>query len=275
MRFYEIEPDDRERLKQRQQQRKARVKTQFADPPAATDIKFADPMSKGELSTGAQTGTSAATAELPGQTKTRQQSQTVGADMPQGSADVMRQFMQQVGDVTDPVDVPAHDTPTDTPIGAPDPQEPTTLPATVSKALSMDGPTIDISWHELRNLPGYAIEKIRGAFRPLFQSIMDAELEDIKVSTTLDPSMGRDEMKELIGHLAHHGTKLDDFDLEAFGIDPEQYKVEKAYVYYLNGYNFLMIQEKLMGDRNWYVYSAPAKSSPYIGQDEPDQITSQ
>ena len=50
------------------------------------------------------------------------------------------------------------------------------------------------------------------------------------------------------------------------------YNVEKAYVYHLNGYNFLLMQESMMGQQNWYVYSGPAKSSPYIDQQDTPQL---
>lgn len=241
MRFWEI-------ITEVEKKTKTKTKT--------TPFDFEDPTSKGELSTSRPKAD--VSTEIPGKTSSRQQSQNIGAELPQGAGDVMGQFMQNVGDVTDEI-------PNDE-VGMPEPEEPvepTTLPATISKALSADK-TIDVNWHELRNLPGYAIEQIRGAFRPLFRSIIDAELEDIQVSTTLDPSMSKDQMKALIGHISNFGTKLDTFNLEAFGIDPEIYNVEKAYVYYLNGYNFLMMQENMMGQKNWYVYSGPAKSSPYV-----------
>ncbi len=240
MRFWEI-------ITEAKKKTKTKTKT--------TPFDFEDPTSKGELSTSKKQAD--VPTDIPGTTQTQQQSQNIGAELPQGAGDVMGQFAQNVGDVTDEI-------PNDE-IGMPEPEpvEPTTLPATVSKAVSADG-TIDVNWHELRNLPGYAIKQIRGAFRPLFQSIIDAELEDIQVSTTLDPSMSKAQIKALVGHIAKFGTKRDTFNLEAFDIDPEIYNVEKAYVYYLNGYNFLIMQENMMGKKNWYVYSGPAKSSPYV-----------
>lgn len=220
--------------------------------------------------------------ELPGRTRSRAQSRITAVELPHGSADVMRDFMARTADVTDPVDVPDyHD---DVAGAVPDPEpktpgkevyKPGTTVANLNTALVDIANDIDLNWHEIKNLPGYAIEQIRGAFRPLFNEFMDAELENIKVVTTLDGSIDKDDLRSFMGYLGTHGTKYDDFDLEAFGIDPEMYKVEKAYLYYLNGFNFLLMQEKLMGMRNWYIYAGPAKYKPELegDGDKPKQLT--
>lgn len=249
--------DDLERQRQADPKLSDKPKVAYADPTSDTKINFDNPTSKGSLSTNNPE------KKLPGKVKSKRQSRASMTDvnLPRGSGNVMRDFMNQTADITDPVDVPNpedHDVDY-VDVGRPEPKTPGTDVATISKALANIEDDVELNWHELRNLPGYAIEQIRGAFRPLFNEFMDAQLEDIKVVTTLDGSIDKDDLRSFMGYLSIHGTKYDDFDLEAFGIDPRMYHVEKAYLYYLNGFNFLLMQEKLMGMRNWYIYTAPAK----------------
>ena len=212
--------------------------TDYADPIMTPDVNFSDPTSKGELST-ARKKTS---VSLPGQKKSSQQTRSTRFQTPPDADMAFNSFMNQVGDVTDPVDVNIDNTPDNTPddFGAePVPTEPDNLPATISTDVDTLGGELDINWHEVRSLPGYAIEQIRGAFRPLFQHLTGAELEDITVATTLDPSTSMEEMQQLIGGLDHHGIKEDNFSLEAFDIDPEIYHISQAYIYDMGGQRYL------------------------------------
>ena len=117
---------------------------------------------------------------------------------------------------------------------------------------------LDIKWHQVRHLPGYAIKQIRGAFRPLFQNYMDNQLEEIEVATTLTSSPG--DMQKLVQHIIENGKQFKDFSLEAFGIDPEVYHVEKAHMYKVNdGTTCMVIRERLGPMTNFYVYKGKTK----------------
>ena len=268
-----VEMPDRQRNKE-----KTKSRTAHADPDekftidvAPTDVKFSDPTSKGEVSSSRK---SSDVGELPGKTRSAQNSraQASQADLPRGAGGVMRDFMNRTTNITDPVHV---DEPVDYDIGVPEPRPPGQEVTTIGTALA-DLEDVEINWHELRHLPGYAIQQIRGAFRPLFNEFFNAELEDIKVVTTLDGSIDKQDLRAFMGFLSARGEKYDDFDLEAFGIDRNTYHVEKAYLYHFSGYNFLLMQENLMGQRNWYIYTAPGyppdKSELTGGQEDLKQI---
>jgi len=254
---------------------KKKSRTTFAEPDVDTDIRFDDPTSKGDVGTYTEPEKEKTSEpinkELPGKKRSRTDTHAKMADvnMPGGAPGVMRNFMNRTAGVTDTVDVPDD-------FGIPEPQPPGTEVATISTALTQYDDSPQLNWHELKHLPGYAIEQIRGAFRPLFKEFMDVQLEDVSVVTTLDGSIDKDDLRSFMGFLGSHGKKYDDFDLEAFGIDREEYHVEKAYMYHYNGFNFLLMQEKLMGIRNWYIYAGPGhapNSNIEGGKDKPKQIS--
>lgn len=229
-----------------------------------TKVDFADPTSKGQVAKATQK------VDLPGAQRTSAQTaQDVSrAQMPTGAGEVMGRFMQMVGDIEDPVQVarpaPAP-TPTPTPTpGIPEPKIPTTLPALISQAVAVKKeykPMADINWHKISDLPGYAVSQIRGAFRPLFHHLTGRQLEEINVATTL--TSGKQSIKELVGFLAKNGRKDDSFSLEAFDIDPDLYHVNRAYLYNWGGHNWFIMEERLMGMQNWYIYAAPEKEPKY------------
>ncbi len=244
-----------------------------------TSIELGDPTSKGELITpSGDDSTPTSANKLPGKKRTKAQTAAdiSQIDMPQGAGDVMSDFMSRHADVTDTIpddDIVAHSAfDTDDDIGVPEPTEPTTLPVTISQELSSEGFQPDINWHEVRNLPGYALQQIRGAFRPLFNQMMNAELEDVSVATTLDPQTSMDDMKSLIGFIGQHGIKEDNFSLEAFDIDPTQYNIKNAYIYDFDNFRFLLLEEELNGQINYYVYSAAGRGTSLGSDDQPDQI---
>ena len=252
---------------------KTKVKTSI-------DIKLDDPTSKGELTTpSSDVKSPSISKKLPGKKRTKAQtvSDVSQMDMPQGAGEVMSDFLSKTADITDEIpddDIVAYSAfDNDPELGQSTPVEPTTLPATVSKELSAEGFQLDISWHEIRNLPGYALQQIRGAFRPLFRDMMNAELEDVSVSTTLDPQTSMDDIKSLIGFIGRHGIKEDNFQLEAFDIDPKQYNIKNAYIYDLNNFRFLLLEEELDGQINYYVYSSAGRGTSLGSNDQPAQIS--
>ncbi len=216
------------------------------------DFNLQSPTSQGELTKHEPKAKSAAKAKVDTKAVSKAKTATMQPQLePTASTDIMRSFMNKVADVTDPVDV-------DQTYGYDEPEpETTTLPAVISRDVALD--QYNISWHEVRNLPGYAVEQIRGAFRPLFKNILGADLEEVTVATSIDPENSKKNMKRLIGYIGQHGKKLDDFNLEAFDIDPEQYKITKAFVYNMDNAAFFVIEERMMGEKNYYVYAGPEK----------------
>ena len=265
-------------------------KTTYAEPELDvkrdTDIHFDEPSSKGEV--GAynepEKEKRSTKKDLPGKKRSKADSrrQASQADLPQGAGDVMRDFMNRTQGVTDTVAVPADyddldNWDVDVPVEPKPPgQEVATIGqevATISTALANIDDDIELNWHQLKHLPGYALEQIRGAFRPLFREFMNVELEDVTVVTTLDGSIEKDDLRSFMGFLSANGEKFDEFDLEAFGIDRDTYHVEKAYMYHYNGFNFLLMQEKLQNMRNWYIYAGPAtRGTELTGPEDVPQI---
>lgn len=230
--------------------------------PDSTKVHFDKPTSKGELTRATVKPKTSTLSKLPG-TKSKGAPHIAA---PAGSAEAMRQFMNQTRDVTD--EIPDTDlnmayddeVAVDTEIGI-DPKDPETLPAVISTDLDTIGgevalKDINLNWIEVRTLPGYAIQQIRGAFRPLFQHLTNAALEDISVAASFDPKTSLTDMKLFISWLDENGIKEDNFSLEAFNINPEEYHITQAYVYTVGDDRFLVLQESMGGMDNMYIYTA-------------------
>lgn len=131
------------------------------------------------------------------------------------------------------------------------PQEPNTLPANIRKDMAtVDAP--EINWHNLPETPGYRM--VIGAFGPLFKSF-GMNPKETKVSTTL--TSGEADMRKLVAYLDKNAVKDDKFSLEAFDIDPENYHIEGALMYHMQGETYMVIRERLGQGINYYVYTAP------------------
>lgn len=125
------------------------------------------------------------------------------------------------------------------------------------------GQNVDISWHRISSLPGYLVNFIRGAFRPFFRHALGADLEDILMASTF-PGAGSShhDIEMLWDFLLARGVVDDQFDLEAFGIDPEEYHVGEAHIVQLGGNAFFIMKERIGGlgrHPNMYIYVAPGK----------------
>ena len=228
---------------------KTKTKTRTKSP---LDLNLQRATSQGELTKYEPKSKTAAKAKVDTKSVSKAKTATMQPTLdPTSSADIMRSFMNKTANITDPVDV-------DQTHGYDDPETTTTtLPAVISRDVALD--QYNINWHDVKNLPGYAMQQIRGAFRPLFKNILGSELEEVTVATSIDPENSKKNMKRLIGYIAKHGKKLDDFNLEAFDIDPKQYKITKALVYNLGGTAFFIIEERMMGEKNYYIYAGPEK----------------
>lgn len=235
------------------------------------DISFEDPTSKGDLSTIGKSKSDKLSDPINLGTKlSPEQSRKtpLRVDLSKGS-DVFNKFMDQTKNITDIMPDPEHK---DTNIGfepsKPVIRNPDNLPAVINQDLidlnaTANDPAMNIKWEQVKDLPGYAIQQIRGAFRPLFRGLFNTELEKIWVATTLkSDDLG---IKNMIGYIGKHGIKDDSFSLEAFNIDPKMYLVEQAHLYSWNGVSYLIIKENLMGMTNYYIYAGPGRGTSLSG----------
>lgn len=247
--------------------KKSSTKTDVKDKTKPLDMEM--PTNKGSLSTSNKKSSADLTkpTEL-GKTLSKDEVKKKLSNMrnPEGSAEAMRHAMDKIKDVTDTV--PHDNDDVDTTVGVPEPKvvTPETLPAIISKGLTAKGDKevkrkVDVNWMQLKQLPGYAIQQIRGAFRPLFDNIMNCNLEDINVVTNIGGLSSTGDIKQLAGYIAKYGIKDDSFSLEAFDIDPEIYHIEKAFVYNWEGVAYLLIEEHRGSAISWYVYAGPGRNT--------------
>lgn len=241
--------------------------TIFAEPETST-ISFADPISKGELTTGSPSKSSnlskASSKPLAGKKAKRLGNLNVDPDK---AADTMRQFIDITQGTTDTVDIDDIDFDIGDTVDAPTPVPPTTpenLPVKISSdVLDVNGdyedPKIDIYWHDIKDLPGYAINQIRGSFRPLLNSLMGNELEDLRLAATTDGSNSFSTMKKAISYIEKNGIKVDEVSLDIPGLD--DYKVDKAIVYHLDKKIYIIALETFHGQQNLYIYEGDIKDS--------------
>lgn len=138
-----------------------------------------------------------------------------------------------------------------------------TLPAVVG------GPRLTLTWHKITSLPGYVVNQIRDAFQPFFRDVLGADLNEISVATNL-PGAGTNsaDLQRMWNFLVQRGRVDDQFDMEAFGIDPRQYHVENAHVVDFGGHKFFLMEEEHghMG-RFRYIYVAPGRGN-FTGRKE-------
>lgn len=259
--LFEDNGDDEERERRRERRR-----TTFAEPEEPFTIPEEPPAPLGDLEQKPETPPP--TPQERAATRDATRRQAARAQLPQGASDVMRQFIDAVGEVpeddVDIADLTDVENPLVTPI-EPEPTEPQTLPDIIRKAVWDPHGNVDIEieirldWMQVTDLPGYQIAQIRHAFGQFFNNLMGIprSLAGLKVATTLTGTR-LSQIQQFIGYLGRHGVKDDDFSLEAFGIDPEMYQVTQSYVYYLDGKVYYIMAENLMGTENYYVYSGVA-----------------
>jgi hypothetical protein len=241
---------------------KSKVKTAEI---SGIDFDVEDPTSKGDVAVSPEK-TKREPVQIKAKSRNQARTAASAARIDPSAAETFRDFMRNAPMDDREIDFDFED-------GMPDaPPEPQNLPAVVPlydlpARIDDDvdvGFTPNISWYELRHLPGYFLSQIRGAFRPLFRDMLGADLEEIKVATNLIPQQsggtGIRSLRALIGYLGRHGVNDGDIALEAFGIDPEMYHVDRAYVIDCDGHKFLVMRERRGGiEESYYVYVAEGK----------------
>lgn len=222
-----------------------------------TDFEFADPTSKGEL-TAPKPKTDGALAKPKVASRRATQTTRLADNLPDTS-DAVRSFIDAARDLADPEEADVVD-------GVPEPVPPNNLPAVIvppeelpAKIESETGEEVNIVWHKVSNLPHFNMPQIRRAFTPLFRDLLDIELGKVLVATDL-AGTSHIAMRALIGYLGRNGQRDDDFNLNAFGIDPRIYNVDQAYVISCDGHRFLVMRERHSGAQDFfYVYMAEGK----------------
>lgn len=266
----------------KQQKNTRKANTTFAEP-KADDIKFADPTSSGEVAVNKNTNTDVSTGTakaLKGKKASKVGALNVDMD---SASDAMRSFMDMTKGTTDTI--PDSDIDTDfdylndleAPAPIPEPTVPDNLPAKISKdAIHLDGgkfehPDIEVHWHNVSDLPGYAIEQIRGAFRPLLKFFTGNQLEDLRMAATTDGSTSLSTMKQAIGYIAKYGEKIDEANINMDGIP--NYEINNAIIYHLDDKVYLVAKETFQGQENYYIYEGDRNMSQLTGGNEPKRLS--
>ena len=225
-----------------------KTKTKDKTAPSAADIRsgFADPTSKGELSTskvgsqdidpgqvrtGTQRQASQRLSKMSTDPKYRSVASKAMQNMPAGMMDME----------------PQQD---DTDVGMdPEPEEPENLPANVSTEVG--SPEFNPEWMKVKQLPGYMVTQLKQISKQIFQGIMPIEnFGDMNfISTLTHPD---DEVKVVAKWVTEHAYKDDDafFDVEVI----PGYQV-RAQLYRTNNYNFFIAKDWMGGEEaGHYVY---------------------
>lgn len=112
---------------------------------------------------------------------------------------------------------------------------------------------LNINWHEVGNLPGYAFDPIRNMFKPLFDNYFSTPIEDIMLTNTMDPGTTVSSVKKLSGFIFNNGEKVGEFSLDYLNVDPSVTNVEKAYLYDYDGMRYLIGVEHLNGQKYAFI----------------------
>lgn len=126
----------------------------------------------------------------------------------------------------------------------------TTLPAIISKELSTQG--FEPEWHQVKNLPGYAVTAIKTFGRQVFKPFTDTPIEDIYVISTL--SNPDDHVKAIATWIKQNGVKNDHAEAKAEDILPG-YSGE-ILMYDVEDFTFMIVKDNF----GYYIYGWPASN---------------
>jgi hypothetical protein len=144
----------------------------------------------------------------------------------------------------------------------PVPRRPETLPAIVSRAMSVEGGAkIVPEWHMVRHLPGYLQSRIRQLGRQVFAPFTDTPIEDIQVLSTLS-NPDRD-VKAVATWIFRNGIRDDEAELEFGQIMPD-YKANTQ-IWNVEGFTFMVVKDFA----GHYVYSWPGGRGTQLDNDDP------
>ena len=219
-----------------------------------TDIKFADPMSKGELTANRRGNTGVSSRDIFGTPGGKAATRATIKPLNRQSTDWIADLPDDLVDPEDPTDHVLD-------VHADEPEPPTTenLPATVSKAMwdpntKTGKANPNLTWHQVKNLPGYAKTAIRAIGRVVFAPFTTTPIDDIQVLSTLSNS--EIEVKAMISWLVRNGVKVQDTNLDFNGRIFPGYNPEIK-LYRALDYEFMCVKDH----EGYYVYAWPATAN--------------
>lgn len=137
---------------------------------------------------------------------------------------------------------------------------PDMLPSLINRQLARQGDLqFEPEWHQVRDLPGYMQNAIRGLGRQVFSTVTKTDLEDIQVLSTLTNDSKDVEMMAAI--LRKLGTRLTDAEMNFDEIMPG-YKANVAVYQYGKG-QFLAVKDFA----GHYIYAWPAEDGNFHATD--------
>lgn len=141
------------------------------------------------------------------------------------------------------------------------PRTPENLPAVISTAITETGGEINPDWHQVRNLPGYAVNQIRALGRQIFRQFTDIPVDDIQTVTTLTNS--EREVQYLMAWLQRFGQKDDEANID-FEATMPGYTAD-AQLWNVEGFGFLVVRDFA----GYYVYGWPGGRGVDLEHDTP------
>jgi len=125
-----------------------------------------------------------------------------------------------------------------------EPIEPTTanLPAVIRHEVALAGDVrLDPEWHQVKQLPGYFQNAIRGLGRSVFRQFTDAPLEDMQVLTTLGNINPEHDVVGMMTWIRRNGARDDSANIDFDRIMPG-YQADVS-LWRTADYSFLLVRD--------------------------------
>lgn len=130
-----------------------------------------------------------------------------------------------------------------------EPKNPDNLPAMISRELERTDAQFDPMWHQVKHLPGYLQNAIRGTARQVFDRFTKTPIEDIQMMCTiLDPEV---DVRKMMAWIMNNGQEVDKMTFD-FSAQIAGYKADFS-IWRAAGYEFGLCHD--MG--GYYVYGWP------------------
>lgn len=134
------------------------------------------------------------------------------------------------------------------------------------------GIKFNAKWHNVKSLPGYMLNWVRGITRPFYQHSLGAQLEQLDLATTIGGDTPISTMRDLINYIGRYGKLVSEFEMEIPQVWPRSvYFVDKVLVYRHEDGNLYMITRETFFENTenenyaYYVVRAQTPSDKMLG----------
>lgn len=237
-----------------QDQQQTRTQTQTATPDPIGTNNFQDDMDNlGRTQNVPQQRQATGTPEIRRANAATTQQRTAQVDMPPEAAEKLS-FLARLGledEISDEEAARRAGRTNDAGV-EPVPQQPTTMPAVISRDLAAEQ-NLEPEWHAVRNLPGYMQNAIRALGRQVFSTFTETPIEDIEVVANLNnsgPNTTR-ELNAVAGWLRENGERYTDGEMNFRQSIPDY---DAEYIMYTAGDTTFLLVKDFAGN---YIYSWP------------------